>query len=154
VFPLAGVLAFIERLLALSLMLCNFSYQRRMEPSISMGAGIFLTLLEMMGFISVFVNTALIYFTSPKTKEQIMKWTNSTSETFLLYVILAEHCLFIMKYVIKMIFSTDDNEKFLDEERANTEIMQQYFEKKHVIEETKKNKNHDVQRERWKKALR
>lgn len=69
VFPLAGILAFIERLLALSLMLCNFSFQRRMEPSISMGAGIFLTLLEMMGFISVFVNTALIYFTSPKTKE-------------------------------------------------------------------------------------
>ena len=43
-----------------------------------------------------------------------------------------------------MIFSTDDNEKFLDSERANAEIMQQYFEKKNVIEETKKNKNHDV----------
>lgn len=68
VFPLAGILALVERFLALGKVILLFGNQRRMEPSISIGAGIFLTLLELMGIVSVFVNSLLIYYTSPKTK--------------------------------------------------------------------------------------
>jgi hypothetical protein len=41
-----------------------------MKPSISMGAGIYVRLLEMLGQLALFINCILVYYTSKAT----MKW--------------------------------------------------------------------------------
>lgn len=113
VFPLAGFLAICERSLALIKLIALFGNQRRSMPSISMGAGIFLDLLELMGVVSVFVNTALIYFTSPITKKYFETNLKITSENFLMWLVVCEHVILITKYAISILFGSDDKDKFL-----------------------------------------
>jgi hypothetical protein len=45
-FPLAGPLAFLECALFMGQLVLKFGVQKRGEPSISMGAGVFLRILE------------------------------------------------------------------------------------------------------------
>lgn len=71
-----------------------------------------------------------------------------------MWLVIVEHGLLVLKYCISILFGSDEEDKFVEQDRANAEIMKQYEERKEVIENDKQLKNHDLQRARYKKALR
>lgn len=106
-FPLAPLLALINNLLEVrvdSFKVCRAS--RRPEPRGAANIGTWYGILEIMSFIAVIVNVALIAFASPVTDD----WFD-TAEAKAYAFIATEHFIFIVKFAIAY-FVPDEPEEY------------------------------------------
>ena len=65
----------------------------------------------------------------------------------------AEHGLFILKYTISLLFANGPD-RFTESNRINAILMDQYEDRKDIIEMDKKEKEAHLQKVRFKRALR
>lgn len=109
VFPLASLLSLISNGIQIRSQIHNLKYMRRFGAEVSNGIGSWMTCLQTLSQISIYLNCATVFFTSKvyykifvEGDDEISAITVGWDMTkFLLMVIAVEHSLLILKVFIE-----------------------------------------------------
>ena len=115
VFPLAGLMSLISNSLQIHSQVSNFKYTRRFKPDVSNGIGNWESCLYQLTQFSIIVNSSIIFFTSKmyykmfvthkeeaeKDHEGIRFETGWGRTQFLIFVVIVEHIMIILKMVVE-----------------------------------------------------
>lgn len=103
IFPLAATASYVCNTLTIKAIYLEFEFEKRPVPGISIGIGKCIEMLDLIQFVSVIINCALIYFTNESTERFLTpRFFESVDERlelvyFCLFVIFVEHFLILLK---------------------------------------------------------
>ena len=144
VFPLAAFVSYVSNALTLKSLYLEFELERRSMPEISIGIGKCLDMLELIQFVSVIVNCALIYFANTSTERYLSPrmWIQGEDEQddaysaklvlyFCLFAVFVEHALILLRMGIAELF--EDKDRFFEKRRLNNIHTQAHEAKQYVV---------------------
>ena len=119
VFPLAAFLSLLSNGIQIRSQIHNLKYVRRFGAEVSNGIGSWMTCLQTLSQISIYLNCATVFFTSQvyyklfvEGDDEISAITVGWDSTkFLLMVVIVEHTLLILKILIEQ--SVEDTPYFV-----------------------------------------
>lgn len=78
VFPMAAFFAYISNMLTMKSIMQEFQIKKRTMPEISLGIGIYASMLDLLSQAAVCINVALCYYNSEATSNLVIKeWSNN-----------------------------------------------------------------------------
>lgn len=125
VFPLAAFVMLMLNLMTLNTISMEIDLKRRSLPSVSVGIGVFITMLEFISQAAVAINVALAYFTSHDTRDFLNEATGLGDLNFFILLVGVEHGLYFLKLVLRQCLS-DGAERYEDEQRINNLLEEQF----------------------------
>lgn len=110
VFPLCAFVCFVSNAINLQSMRLELDLKRRSIPSVSIGIGVYLDMLEFLSIVSVAINIGIAYFTSHDTREFFANESGFNQDpmiNFAFLVIGIEHLLYFLKIVLRDVLQAD-----------------------------------------------
>jgi len=100
VFPAGPLFSCINNIVVLNgEMNLMTKYWRRNEPKGCLDIGLWIDFLEMLSFVSIFVSTGIVVFTS--SQETLSEWFGETPyQNLLVLVLIVEHMLIAFKFFV------------------------------------------------------
>ena len=123
VFPLTPLMMLGFNWLTLKAIYLEFEFEKRSMPEVSIGIGKNLDMIDLLQFVSVIVNCALIYFTNNSTERFITNrfFDDLDAGTelvyFLLLVIFVEHFIILVRMLLAECI--EDKDRFFEKKRLN-----------------------------------
>ena len=137
IFPLAAVASYICNALTLKAIYLEFEFEKRSLPEVSIGIGKCLEMLDLIQFVSVIINCALIYFTNQSTERFLTpRFFDGVDERlelvyFCLFVVFVEHFLILLKLGISELM--EDKDRFFEKRRKNAIHTAAHEAKQYVV---------------------
>lgn len=137
VFPLAAFFSYLSNALTLKSLYLEFELEKRSMPEISIGIGKCLEMIDLIQFVSVIVNCALIYFTNEATERYLAPRMFSTDDDrldalyFCLFVVFVEHAMILLRMGIAEWL--EDKDRFFERRRLNHIHTQAHEAKQYVV---------------------
>jgi hypothetical protein len=132
VFPLAAFVCYIANCFNLKSIKMELDLKRRSLPSVSIGIGVYLEMLEFLSNLSVAINFGIAYFTSHDTREFFVESSGMDKLRFAFMVVGVEHGIYLLKIFLREIvqkFVFKDQEQ-LDEDKRINNLLEEKFKDK------------------------
>jgi hypothetical protein len=137
VFPLAAFVSYVSNSLTLKSIYLEFELEKRSIPEISIGIGKCLDMIELIQFVSVIVNCALIYFTNDASEKflapRLFRSDDPATDMlyFCLFAVFVEHALILLRMGIAELL--EDKDRFFEKRRLNDVHTQAHEAKQYVV---------------------
>ena len=123
VFPLAPLASYLCNALTMKAIYLEFECEKRCLPEVSIGIGKCLEMLDVLQFVTVIINCALIFFTNQSAERFLApRFFEGIDERlhyvyFCLLVVFVEHFLILFKMALNELWT--DKDPFFEKKRLN-----------------------------------